>query len=156
MPIPNVREITVGGVSKADLLEQLKNSSILINPYAEILFASPEFTTSSHSCNLKISEVSLQEISLKEGATSTQIFSRAKDFGLELCPLELAPHFRLQYLNQLQGPYLTIASKKTRNDESYPNGFYLRKLKNRLWLRGYRASSDFVWSPQSRFVFLVN
>jgi hypothetical protein len=73
---------------------------------------------------------------------------------LKLCPLSLGAFLRLEFLDQEEGPYLTIASEKLVNDENYPNGFYLRNTENSLWLRGYRASEDYKWSLDNEFVFI--
>ncbi|WP_148059317.1 hypothetical protein [Sinobacterium caligoides] len=73
---------------------------------------------------------------------------------MKLCPLELAPQFRIQYLNQEEGSYLTIASLKTRNDDRYPNGFYLSHHSDFFWLRGYRSTSDWLWGIDHKFAFV--
>jgi hypothetical protein len=61
----------------------------------------------------------------------------------------------LEYLDQPEGPYLTIASEKPKNDDEYPNGFYVRNLDNALWLRGYRASDDYEWPVDHDLIFQV-
>ena len=72
-------------------------------------------------------------------------------------PLEVAPHLRLQYTDQPNGPYLTVASQKLRSDETFPNGLYLRSLDDGLWLRGYCATPDVVFAPDfSDFAFLLS
>ncbi len=152
MVFDNLRSITIGGNTKPQLLEALQSKGIPMNKYAEILFTDPLFTTSEDSRSLNIVEVSLDQLGLPHGGVTAEIFSNARELGLDLCPLELAPHFRLQYLDQAEGPYLTIASQKTKNDETYPNGFYLRRFEGTLWLRGYQAHSEYVWEPIVRKV----
>ena len=145
-----------GGRSKTELLSALRQAGISLNTYAEVLFDDPAFVTSETSRWVLTTEVTVAELGLTAGATSVEIFDRARCAGLDLCPLELAPHFRLQFLDQPEGPYLTVASSKTRDDDAYPNGFYLRRNDEGLWLRGYRATSDYVWEPASRFAFLTD
>ncbi len=74
-----------------------------------------------------------------EGATYADSLVRAASVRLEPCALEAGPHLRLNYLDQPEGPYLTVASVLLRTDESLPNGFYLRRLADGLWLRGYAS-----------------
>lgn len=150
------RRIESGGRSKTELLSSLREAGISLNKYAEILFDDPAFVTSETSQWLLATEATVAELGLMAGATSAEIFNRARCVGLDLCPLELAPHFRLQFLDQSEGPYLTVASTKTKDDDAYPNGFYLRRKDERLWLRGYQATSDYIWEPASRFVFLTD
>ena len=57
-------------------------------------------------------------------------------------------------MNQEEGSYLTIASIKPESDENYSNGFYLRKIDNTLWLRGYRADSFEGWPESNEFIFI--
>jgi hypothetical protein len=150
------RNLQIGGMSKAELLSSVRAAGVQVNAYAQVLFDDPLFTTSETSRWVVVTDVTVAELGFAEGAISAEIFARARSSGLALCPLELAPHYRVQFLDQPEGPYLTAASAKTKDDDAYPNGFYLRRYDGALWLRGYRATSDYVWVPESRFLFLVN
>ncbi len=70
------------------------------------------------------------------------------------CGLELALYLRLQHLSQPDASLLTIASVPPFPDEMYPRGFYLSSNSAGLWLRGYRATEDVLWAPDSEFVFV--
>ena len=150
------RKLQIGEVGKAELLASLRAAGVQFNAYAQVLFDDPGFITSEISRWVVATDVTVAELGFSAGSTSAEIFARARSTGLELCPLELAPHYRLQFLDQPEGPYLTVASAKTKDDDAYPNGFYLRRFDGALWLRGYRATSDYVWDPVSRFLFLMN
>jgi len=149
------RKLQIGGMGKAELLSSLRAAGVQFNGYAHLLFDDPLFITSATSSRVVATDVTVAELGFAEGAISAEIFARARSRGLELCPLELAAHCRLQFLDQSEGPYLTVASEKTKDDDAYPNGFYLRRYDGALWLRGYRATSDYVWDPTSRFLFLM-
>lgn len=150
-----VRQVQVGGVAKDDLLRILERRNVSLNDYARTLFADTVFTTSDEEHEVRIAAVSLPELGLPDGGLYADIVDRAVDLGLQQCELELAPHLRLQYPDQPEGPYLTVASKKLRPDDSFPNGLYLRRTEGRLWLRGYNSGPDYIWPPDfSRFVFV--
>ena len=83
-----------------------------------------------------------------------EVVKSAEALGLKICPLSLAAFLRLEYLDQPEGPYLTIVSAKPESDEKYPNGFYLRNFEDTLWLRGYCASDDYQWPLDSEFIFI--
>ena len=70
-----------------------------MNVSAERLFADDRLTTSKTCYKLKTVELTLRDLGFSEGATAAQISERASELGLELCPLELGPHLRLQYLD---------------------------------------------------------
>jgi hypothetical protein len=149
-----VRTIPVGGLAKRELMDELRRNSVQWNAYAERLFADDRFTTSEASTLLTTVEVTVGDLGFPKGTTTEPLFQRARDLGLELCPLELGPCLRLQYLDQPEGFWITIASQKISPEDGYPNGFYLRRREDGLWLRGYWASPDHIWEAGEHFVFV--
>lgn len=153
-------------MSKQALLAALLAAGIELNRAAEALFADYRFTTSEASSILETVEVAVAGLGLTEGGTIAQICERSVDLGLSLCPLELGPHLRLQFLDQPEGyvghpPSLhrappgsiAIASGELSEDSDVPKGFYLRRIKGVLWLRGYWSQPENVWSPEDHFIF---
>lgn len=160
------RTIEVGGLTKLQLIQKLQQHSILINEYGKRLFSSDKFTTSDTRQSLNTVELTVRDLGFPEGENTARIFKRASELNLELCPLELGPNLRLEYMDQPEGLLenssqqnqapagsITIASEIISEDEYFPKGFYLRKINGVLWLRGYIADSLHVWNPDDRFVF---
>lgn len=147
------RTIAVGGLSKAALLQEFKQQSISMNEYGKRLFAEDAWQPAESAYRLETVELTTRQLGFSAGATSAQIFERAEQLGLSLCPVEVAPFLRLHYLDQPQGFWITVASRKLSEEPGFPNGFYLRRLEDGLWLRGYTATHDHVWDPDDRFVF---
>jgi len=160
------KTIRVGGITKRDLLAQLQEAKIQLNESARVLFRHDKFTTSPAVSHIETVELSVADIGYPEGACIGQIHDRAAECGLLLCPLELAAHLRLQYMDQPEGSIghppskyrappgsLTVASRELTSDYETPKGFYLRRIEGVLWLRGYRSGPDHVWSAFDRFVF---
>lgn len=126
-----------------------------MNDYADLLFGDRDFTTAPEIRHVQVAFVSTSEIGLPTGGTYMQILTNAARQGLSPCPLELAAHLRLGYLDQPEGPYLTVASADRTADPETPNGFYLRHLDGELWLRGYESGPENIYAPDfSRFVFV--
>ena len=142
-----VRELRVGGTTKKYSCTLLSQQGVMLNDYARALFADEGFTTSIEACDLQLMEVSLPEIDLPNGGRFDQILAHAARYELQPCPLEVGPHLRLAYLDQPQGPYLTVASLELREGPEAPNGFYLRHLDDRLWLRGYESGPENIYPP---------
>lgn len=71
--------------------------------------------TSATKYSLQTVELTVEDLGFLEGANTTQIYKRAGELGLELCPLELGPYLRLEYLD------------------------HIRRINDVLWLRGYCA-----------------
>jgi len=163
----NIKIVEVGGYTKTELIQKLKENKIFLNELAEQLIASDYFKVSKEQYKTKIVELTVNDLGFMEGAVTSQLFSKAAKLGLELCPLELAPYVRLSYLNQSEGhrvnqlknqaPYgsITLASKIFSKDVDVPKGFYLRRIQGDLWLRGYIADEAHVWNPDDYFIFCV-
>ena len=89
------------------------------------------------------------------------MYQKAKEFGLKYCPPELGLYMRLQYIDFDQpidpptGNWQNIAMEKLSDDSDFPNGFYMRRREDGFWVRGYRASPEYLWDPNDRFIFLV-
>lgn len=147
-------EISVGGVSKDQLLQSLADSGIKFNEYAKALFAHPLFFPEKEIQKVCLAKTNLSDLKLQNPCSFQEIVSRASRLGLRPCPLFFAAHIRLEYLGQPESPHLTIVSEKPEYDESFPTGFYVRNTKGSLWLRGYRAEGDCEWPEGNEFIFL--
>lgn len=160
------KTIEIGGLTKWELIQKLQQHSIAMNPYGEKLLSDDKFATSETKYSLKIVELSVREIGFPDGATMPELYKQANQLGLELCPLELGPYLRLEYLDQAEGKSgntlqqnqapsgsITIASEIVSDDDDFPKGFYLRKIDGVLWLRGYLADDLHIWNPDDQFIF---
>lgn len=161
-----IRIVEVGGLTKLQLIQKLQQFSILMNELGERLLLDNKFQTSDTKYSLQTVELTVGSLGFQVGATTAHIFKRASELGLELCPLELGPHLRLEYLEQPEGcsgnplqrhqapsGSITIASEILTGDDDFPKGFYLRRINDALWLRGYRADHLHVWNPDDHFIF---
>ncbi|MFJ7183911.1 helicase [Lysinibacillus xylanilyticus] len=160
------RTVEVGGLTKSQLVQKLQQYSILMNEYGKKLITDDKFTTSDKKYSLKTVELTVGDLGFPDGANTEQIFKRAEELGLKLCPLELGPHLRMEYLDQTEGSSsnslqkqqapsgsITIASEILTEDDNFPKGFYLRRINGVLWLRGYCADHLHVWNPNDHFIF---
>ena len=161
-----IRAVRVGGKSKPELLAELQRNGIQLNDYGRDLFAHSGFTTASATSDVATVELAVRSLGYARGATIAQLHERAAELGLGLCPLELGPQLRLQFLDQPEGHRghppsshkappgsITVASRPLTDDHETPKGFYLRRIDGVLWLRGYRCALDDLWSPEDRLVF---
>ena len=149
------KEITIGGLTKEQLLRRLSGAGIQFNQYANILFDHPQFLPSIKTEKVKLVKMPLSGLDLNDACSFEEFSSRVTMLKLKLCPLYLAAFLRLEYFDQTEGPYLTIASNKPEANENYPNGFYIRNSDKALWLRGYRADSFSGWPDHNEFIFIM-
>lgn len=164
----NGRPVEVGGLTKSQLVRRLRELSIRLNRSAVKLFGDDRFITSDTKYALETVELTVGALGYAQGATSDDIFRRARQLGLELCPLELGPYLRMAYLDQPEGSFgtpprrhqapagsVTIASEPLDEDRDTPKGFYLRRIDGILWLRGYVADATHIWNPGDHLVFYL-
>lgn len=155
------KEIWVGGLSKEDLLHNLKSNNIGLNEFALQIINHNDFTLSPTRKKLRTVEISIGDLGFPNGATTKEVYQKAKEFGLKYCPPELGLHMRLQYIDFDQpidpptGNWQNIAMKELSDDPDFPNGFYLRRREDGFWIRGYRASPEHLWDPNDRFIFML-
>lgn len=160
------RTVCIGGMRKDEILSALKQKGIQLNEIAQTLLAHRAFEVADARSTIEIAEASVRDPGLTRGATLEQVFERAAEHGLALCPLELAAHRRLQFTDQPEGfvgyppstgrappGALTIAVRPIASGDGVPMGFYLRRICGVLWLRGYRSPAEHVWDADDRFVF---
>jgi hypothetical protein len=160
------RDVSVGGKSKQQLLAHLEEAGVELNEAARILFSSDKFTTLSTRQSFLTVELAVSQLGFAQGATTLELHSRAVALGLRLAPMELGPHLRLQYLDQPEGYWgfpvtqhrappgsIAVASAPLSEDDAFPKGFYLRRIKGTLWLRGYWCDVANLWDASDRFVF---
>ncbi len=161
------RLVRIGGASKHKLLAGMRAAQVQLNPLALLVFERPEFTTAEKVSVVETVELSVAELGLESGGTFDQVVESARFAGLSLCPLELAPHLRLQLTDQPERSFghpathkrappgsLTVASSPFSEDDDIPRGFYLRRIEGVLWLRGYISWAGHPWSPEDTFIFL--
>jgi hypothetical protein len=148
------KEIKVGGVSKDELILRLVGAGIRFNDYAKTLFEHRAFAPHGLIEIVSLVKMKPSELGLTNPYSMENAVLKASSLGLRPCPLHLAAFLRLQYLDQPEGPYLTLASAPLESDENYPTGFYVRNFENSHWLRGYRAIGECDHPADKCLVFL--
>jgi hypothetical protein len=159
-------QVRIGSVAKPDLLKELEARGVQLNPFAHELFAHDGFTTLAKPVEINVVQISAAQLGLAGGGTFDQIVERALARGYALCPLELGPHFRLQFMHQAEGflgyppsanckppGSITVASQPIEQSDDVPKGFYLRVMEGVPWLRGYRSWAGHVYAPGDVFAF---
>lgn len=159
-------ELTVGELSKEELVHSLKEMNILINPLGKQLLESELFEVTKERKKVVLTELSLLELGLvADEANLLGIIKRAEQVGLEVCSPDVAPFLRMVYFDD-KGSHgfkkeyktpdgaVTILSKILSEDVAFPKGFYLRKVDEDYWLRGYVCDYEHQFSLDETFIFM--
>jgi hypothetical protein len=141
---------------------------VQLNELAMTLFRDGSLRTSPVELTVPIIVLTVEQLGRDRGATWSELMASASDQGLVVPPLELAPHLRLQYLQQPEGAVgylptrhrappgsITVVSDVPVADDEKPRGFYLRTIEGTPWLRGYCAPESHVWSPADVLLFIA-
>ena len=88
--------------SGADLLDTLIEEKCRVSIWSTQALENPGFPVGAEEITVDIVVVSMLEMGFAEGelATLDTIYERAKQMGLETCPVETAAQLRLQFLDQ--------------------------------------------------------
>lgn len=159
----------MGGMTPSQLKKALENLGVRLNEYARTLFASRHFRCSAERHELSTVELSVLDLGFPNGANISDLYEKAAAVGLRPPTIELAPHLRLQYIDQPEGflgfpvskqcappGAITVTAEPLPEDEDFPQGFYLRRIDGVLWLRGYKSGPEHVWDVNDRLIFAEN
>ncbi|OGZ09827.1 MAG: hypothetical protein A3C14_00355 [Candidatus Lloydbacteria bacterium RIFCSPHIGHO2_02_FULL_50_18] len=144
--------IEIGGKAKEEYLNALTEKNIKIGTYAQQLLESPEFVTLPSGEHIALVRLTVFDLGLSQGATTDEIYKRANEWGLELCPPEVGPALRLATDNP---EWMRIGIKQISVRDGYPNIFNLYRNDDGLWLNTSHAEPSGRWSASYQFVFRI-
>ena len=109
--IPIWKRITVGTYKGVNgMREALDGALMRIGESADEILGRPAFPYSRTKTELDLVVLTAADLGFETGSRSVgEIYRRAMQLGLELCPAEVGPQLRLQYVNQPVGEFLRIA-----------------------------------------------
>jgi hypothetical protein len=153
---PTFRTIKLGtGLKTADdFRDALKKDGYRIGDWANDIIGKPAFTASETETEVDLVVLTVAELGFKDGATRKDIYDRALERGLELCPSEVGPQLRLQYKDQPKGEWLVIAMEPITDSGGRLGVFYVGYDSVVRWLFALYGRPDRVWDADNRFVFV--
>lgn len=148
-------ELTIGGKTKEQLTNELRAHNINISPYAEEMIKSPDFTTLESPEPVDLIRIKVADLGFTEYPTTDQLYVKAAELGLELCPAEVGPHQRLLDANRPLNEWYYVAMKQIPDRGGYPLVFRLGQGGGGPWLGGDVALPANEWNLGHQFVFRV-
>lgn len=145
--------VEIGGKTAEQLIHELEAAGINISSYAKSMLKSHEFVAGKKPEDVTLIRLSVGDLGFTRSATTDQIYERARKLGLELCPQDTGPHYRLQYQNQPLGEWFYIGMKQIADSGARPDVFVLARRADGLWLYDGWAEPDDMWDPDDEFVF---
>jgi len=126
--------------------EAIKQKNIYLYDYG--ILNKTEFSQTKETYDLV--KFSVKQLGFPNGATTDEIYRRAEELGLELCPAEVGPQLRLQYTGK---EWMWIAMKQIAARDGSPRVFRFYSSDAGLELYGYSAHPSRRWHDDREFVF---
>jgi hypothetical protein len=123
---------------------------------ADEILGRPAFPYTREKTDVELALLSAAELGVEsESAALSDVYKRARQVGLELCPAEVAPKLRLDYRDQPLGDALNIAMEPVATHSGEPTILALVNFGTGLALIGSDGRSKFMVPRTWRFVFAL-
>lgn len=153
--LPIWKTITIGTHRGVNAVRDAFDATrIAVGDSADEVLGRPAFTFAKERTQLDLVLLSVAALGFGQGGTLADIHARAVRLGFELCPEEVGPQLRLQYLNQPVGEFLHVAMKPQRTYGGELVDFTLANSGAGLSLLGGSARPDLVVARNVVFVFV--
>jgi len=151
-PLEIWKTVKIGSFSNTDAIrEDIKKAGMKIGDYANDILDKFSLPVEGET-EINLVLLSVDDLGFINGAKYSEICRRAKEFGLELCPPEVGPQLRLQYKDQPDGQWVTIAMEPITDSGGDPLLFGVGRRSDDLWLFG---NSDRFWNSTRQFAFVL-
>ena len=151
------RTTTLGTYSGVDAYRRaLDSAGIKIGDAANEILGRPAFPFATMKTDVELVLLSAADLGVKSRSSLADVYARARQVGLELCPAEVGPQLRLDYRNQPLGEALHIAMQPVRTYNGEPTILALANFApSGLLLIGSDGRSEFMVPSAFRFVFAL-
>lgn len=103
-------QLTIGGKSPVELEQELIAKNIDFSYTSQAMLRSKSFTVLPNPVNIRLIKLSVEDLGFQDYAKIQQIYDRAYELRLELCPAEVGVYLRLKYPSESINPHF-IAMK---------------------------------------------
>ena len=145
--------VEIGGKSAEQLISEMEAAGINISDYAKSMLKNREFVPGKNPEEATLIRLTVADLGFKSSATTDQIYERAQNLGLELCPADTGPNYRLKYRNHPLNERIYIGMKQITGSDGYPNIFELGRRVDGLLLRDSWTEPDGECYSGNKFVF---
>jgi len=151
------QKIALGTYNGVDAYRRaLESAGIKIGDAADEILGRPTFPYGTMKTDVELVLVSAADLGVETESSLADVYKRARQVGLELCPAEVGLQLRLDYRNQPRGDALTIAMEPVATYSGEPTILALANfVPSGLLLIGSDGRSEFMVPSTFRFVFAL-
>lgn len=136
--------------------QALKAKGVNISDFAKDILYHKDFQTLTQPEDINLVRLTVNDLGFPNGATTKEIFDKAKELGLELCPPEVGPQKRLNDVDQPLYDWYRIAMKPITDRDGDPRVVDVGRSVDGLWLDDGWAGPGGRWNPDVKFVFRLS
>ena len=129
-------------------IQTLEDKNVYLSSYGKDILEQTEFSSEQETYDLV--RFTVEQLGFPEEATTDEIYAKAEELGLELCPAEVGPQLRLQNTSK---EWMLIAMKQITDRYGYPRVFSLDRHGDQPFFHGHHVEPDYRWSSLHKFVF---
>jgi hypothetical protein len=135
--------------------DALDVAGIKIGDAADEILGRPAFPYVRSKTDVELTLVSAADLGVESKTALADVYKRAKQFGLALCPAEVGAQLRLDYRDQPRGESLNVAMEPVATYSGERTILSLVNFGSGLALVGSNGRSDFMVPRYFRFVFAL-
>ena len=142
---------TAGLKTADDFRKAIKDRGMKISDWADDILGRPTFSVAAEETEIELVLVTVAELGFKNRAARRDIYKRAQELGLELCPAEVGPQLRLQHKDQPNGEWIPVAMEPIPDSDG--SLLCVGHDVSDLWLCGKYGGPDTFWCGASSWAF---
>jgi hypothetical protein len=146
--------LEIGGRTSNELVDAINDDQNMnMTQRSRPMMHHKKLTTLTKKENIHLVRLRVRDLGFTGRPTTTKLFRRAKEYGLELCPAETGPVSRLSHPDQPMNDELSVGMDPITDSDGNPSVFHVMHGDNGLWLYGNSASPDYKWDLDRSIVF---
>ncbi len=147
--------LVVGGKTREQLFREMDEKFIEIMDDAKKILQNESFDNSDSPRNITLVRIKLQDLNIEEGSTEN-ILNKARELGLDICPPEIAPYYRLMFDDQLENETVCLGMEEVSlSGKKQVYTLSLQKVDGRLRLGVMKGLINEHWRQSVNFVFCL-
>src|SRR5262245_32396784 len=153
--VPVWKRVTLGTYKSVGALRvALDSARVRIGDSADEVLGRPAFHFSQAKADVDLVVVRVADLGFNDAISLGEIYRRAGELGLELCPPEVAPLVRLHYLDQPVGEFLNVAMAPITTYGREPVALSVANAGTGPLLIGGDGRPDLLMNVRAQFVFV--
>lgn len=131
-------ELEIGGLTREELIRQIKGSGQYVNSYARSMVMNEKFITMPERQRLKLARATVHELGFAKNPTIKELWARLASYGAQKCHPSVGPHLRLALPEQARGDWFWCYMDQISDSDGYPHVWLIKRDSDggAQWLRG--------------------